>query len=326
MKNRSFFSLSKCVSLLAASLLTGCITINFPGGNPANPTQPPQVVAPTATSISATPIIELPTPASSALPGGLTDEVIRNGEYLSPLLQVPIQLVDGEYSQTTDENRLHAALIPEIQYGDLNQDGIADAAFTLSEDTGGSGNFVSLIVVFSQDGSYQQAPGVMIDDRPVIDSVTVENGKVQVSGLVHAPNDPMVNPTTRMQAEYTLFGGEMVLTRYTSAFGGGAEHLIFIDSPVEGEEVTNTLQLHGSMPMGPFENNLRLQILDPIDGVLVEEGFMVQAEEMAAPATFNNAISLPGVAAGRQVLVVLSELSMADGKPIAVDSVLVTVR
>ena len=80
------------------------------------------------------------------------------------------------------------------------------------------------------------------------------------------------------------------------------------------------------MPVGPFENNLSLLISDPLSGQLLHEGFMVQAEDMGAPATFNNLIQVPEVPAGTELLVTLLELSMEDGSPIAIDSVRVIVK
>ncbi len=219
----------------------------------------------------------------------------------------------------------HVVVLPGIQYGDLNGDGIEDAALILSEDTGGSGVFTSLVVVFSREGQFAQAQGVMIDDRPVIQALSIADGVVHLKALVHGPNDPAIDPTTSMNGEYSLLGGRVVLTRLTSAFGGGGEHAIFIESPTDGEVVSGTMQVKGSMPIGPFENNLSLLISDPLSGQLAHEGFMVQAPDMGAPATFDNTVAVPDVPEGTQILLVLSELSMADGTPMALDSVLLTV-
>jgi len=123
-----------------------------------------------------------------------------------------------------------------------------------------------------------------------------------------------------------LFGGRLVQTHFASAFGGGDAHVILITMPIEREEVSGTLRLVGNMPIGPFENNLALTITDPAGNLLVHEGFMVQAVDMGAPATFDNSINLPAVNAGTELLVTLSELSMADGTPIAVDSVVIKVK
>lgn len=293
--------------------LSGCVTINL-GDSPTST----EMVIPTS------PNMESPTPSS--VQAGLTEDTLLNAQYLSPMVQQPIQMVNGVYAGVVDGVELNARIQPGFQVGDLNADGIDDAAFMLAEDTGGSGVFVSLMVVYSQGDKFKQAPGIMIDDRPVINSLMIEDGLVKVTGLIHGPNDPMVNPTTLFSAQYTLFGERMVNTRLTSAFNAGAEHLIKIESPVNGQEVSGSFQLTGSMPIGPFENNLALLISDPLTGQLVHEGFMVSAEDMGAPAVFNNLVSVPAVPSGTELLVMLMEVSMADGTPIAIDSVRVIVK
>lgn len=294
--------------------LSGCVTINLGG------TAVPTAVEPTQSPII-DPIIT-PTAASAVL----TEATIMNAEYLSPMLQQPIQMVDGKFVGLVDGVELTARIQPAIQFGDLNADKVNDTAFLLAEDTGGTGVFVSLIVVYSQGDVYRQAQGVLIDDRPVVNSMVIEDGMVKVTGLIHGPNDPMVNPTTLFAAEYTLFGERVVKTRLTSAFNAGAEHAINIESPVDGQEVSGSFYLVGSMPIGPFENNLALLISDLLTGQLVHEGFMVSAEDMGAPAVFNNLIHVPQVPAGTEILVTLMEISMADGTPIAIDSVRVIVQ
>ncbi|HOW92065.1 MAG TPA: Gmad2 immunoglobulin-like domain-containing protein [Anaerolineaceae bacterium] len=313
-RNANRFS-SIIIAGLVLVLTSGCITINL-GETPSSTS----VNLPTETVITIETTV--PTPPVSAL----TEETLLNMQYLSPMLQVPVQLQNGEFSGVVDGVELNAKVRPGIALGDLNRDGIDDAALLLSENTGGSGVFVSLIAIYSQGDHFQQAPVVMIDDRPVINQFAVENGSVNLSGLIHGPNDPMVDPTTTFSAEYRLFGDRLVQAHFASAFGGGDAHVILITMPLDGEEVSGTLRLAGNMPIGPFENNLALTITDPAGKVLVHEGFMVQAADMGAPATFDNSITLPVVNAGTELLVALSELSMADGTPIAVDSVVIKVK
>lgn len=294
--------------------LSGCVTINF-GSTPAPATETPALF----------PTLE-PTPIPEAGNAALSEASVMNAQVLSPMLQQPFQLVDGAFSGVMDGVTLNARIQSGIQFGDLNEDGINDAAFLLAEDTGGSGVFVSLIVVYSREEVFQQAPGQLIDDRPVINALAIEGGIVRISGLVHSPNDAMVNPTTVFSAEFSLFGDQLVRTRQTSAFGGGVEHLILIESPQDGETVSGSIRLMGSMPVGPFENNLALRIIDEQGNELIYEGFMVNAEDLGAPAVFDNLIALPGLTRGSELLVTLLELSMTDGTPIAIDSVRVIVN
>ncbi len=300
--------------LLGVCVLSGCVTVNMGGENTGKVQT--AVIAPTLPALAT---IQPPQHV-------LSEERLQNAEYLSPLLQVPFTLVDGAFSGVVDSTELNAVVQPGIAYGDLNNDGIEEAAFVLAENSGGSGVFNSLLAVYSDAGQYTQAQGVIIDDRPVIDSVSIEDGVVKVQALVHAPNDAMVNPTTRMSAEYSLWGSKLVQTRLSSTFAGGGEHAIYIDMPRDGESVSGSLRVTGSMPIAPFENNLSLLISDPLSGQLLHEGFLVQAEDMGAPATFDNTVVLPDVAAGKQILLVLSELSMADGTPMALDAVWLSVK
>lgn len=308
--NRYFIKFSVLTALLlGVSVLIGCVTINLGGENTGQ-------AQTTLTSPELPPLATIQPPQHV-----LSEERLWNADYLSPLLQAPITLVNGAFSGMIDGTELNVTAQPGIAYGDLNGDGIEDAAIVLAENTGGSGVFVSLVVIYSDAGQYAQAAGVVIDDRPIIDSVAIEGSVVKLQALVHAPNDPMVNPTTRISAEYSLRGGRLINTRLSSTFVGGGEHAIYIDTPRDGEGVSGSLRVTGSMPIAPFENNLSLLISDPLSGQLLHEGFMVQAEDMGAPAAFDNSVELPDVPAGTEILLLLSELSMADGTPMALDSI-----
>ncbi len=316
--------------IIAMLVLSGCRIINLDFLRPnKEPTPPPQQESPVDPVSSVTPVITptkfvaLETPT---LQTGLTETTIMNLEYQSPMLQVPVQLVDGRFNGVVDGVELNARIEANIQFGDLNADEITDAAWLIAEDTGGTGVFVSLMVIYSHGDGFKQADGIYIDDRPIVNSMAISDGLVTFSGLVHGSNDPMVNPTTTINIEWTLFDDRLVRTRMSSAFGGGGEHIIFIEQPSDGEEVSESFALVGTMPIGPFENNLSLLISAPLSGQLLHEGFMVQAEDMGAPATFNNLIQVPEVPPGTVLLVTLREISMEDGSPIAIDSVRVIVK
>jgi len=312
-------------SLLAMSLLTsflfvGCVTVKpTPTSEvPAPPSQEP-VSAPTIEGTE----IKVATSIPETNQTLLTEDAILNMQYQSPLAQAAVDLVNGRFSGEINGMSLTAVVEPGIAFGDLNQDGISDGALLIAENVGGSGTFVSLVVVYSQQGAFQVSPAVTIDDRPVINSMTVDQGVVKLSALVHAPNDPMVSPSMSIQSEYRLFGTMLLQTHLVSALADSAEHQILIEAPLEGEQVQGAFNLRGSMPIGPFENTLKLTITDENGQVLLEEGFMVQAEDMGLPARFDSPIIVPEGSAGTRLLVTLSEISMADGKPLAIESVMV---
>lgn len=320
MKKRRFSLSFLAISLILSFLLGGCVTVN-PGLTPAAPAVESQVPVPD--SATKEPEIKVATSVPEPSQPLLTEDAILNMLYDSALAQAPVPLVNGRFSGEINGMSLTAVVEPGIAFGDLNQDGILDGALLIAENAGGSGTFVSLLVVYSRQGQFQVSPAVTIDDRPVINSMTIDEGVVKLSALVHAPNDPMVSPSTSIQSEYRLFGTSLVQSQLVSAFAGSAEHRIIIEAPVEGEQVQSAFNLRGSMPVGPFENTLKLTILDESGNVLLEEGFMVQAEDMGLPALFDSPVVVPEDSAGTRLLVTLSEISMADGKPMAVESVMV---
>lgn len=302
-------------SVVLLLLISSCVSINL---------QQPE-----STSIEIVETAILVTPETTTIPlqaTGLTEEALRNSEFLSPSLGKAVKLVEGTFTGTVDGIELQATLQPGIQFGDLNGDGVDDAALLLAENTGGTGTFVSLIVIFSKNGKFQQAPGVTIDDRPIIDSITISEGKVQVKGFVHAPNDVMINPTQGMTQEYSLVGDNLFLTRMNTALSGGGERSIIIDTPANGEQVSGSVRISGSMPIAPFENTLLFQILDENMNELYKSAFMVQAADMGQPATFDNTIPLPALSSGSTVVLLLQESSMADGSPLAINSVILYVK
>lgn len=287
--------------------LVGCVTINLGPNQPSPSPEPTEIPLPTAT--------EAPVQA------GLTEERLLNAEILSPLQQVPVVLVNGAFSGQLADTELNVKVYPDIQFGDLNADGVDDAAMILAENTGGTGNFYSLVVFYSKDGHFAQTQGEMIDDRPMIESLTIEDGKVKLRALVHGFDDAMVEPTTLMHAEYTLLEGQLVNTRLDMAFGGGEMRVIHIESPAPGERIGSSLRIIGSMAIAPFENNLSLEIRDLNNNTLYQEGFMVSSMGLGGPATFDNMVTLPEMPAETPFLLVLSEQSMKDGSPMALNSV-----
>ena len=85
-------------------------------------------------------------------------------------------------------------LLTYIAFGDLNGDGLPDAAVFLAENGGGTGVFVSLVVVINQAGQPVQAGSVFIDDRPIIAGVEIVDGKIGVTATIHGNQRPRLLP------------------------------------------------------------------------------------------------------------------------------------
>lgn len=304
-----FFFLILCVGL------AGC---NLPGAIAATSTPLP---TPTSTPMPAP--TELP---SATLLPTLSEDSLKNGSYLVPQYQKTVKLVDGKYAGGSGADALSANLLPQLAFGDLNQDGLQDAVVLIAENGGGSGVFVSLVVVFNQNGAPLQGGAVWIDDRPRINAISIQDGKVFLDAVIHGAGDAMVSPTLAVKEVFETNGSLLELAQFESQNGGGAARSIQIDSPQDLSEVTGSVQVKGRMAIAPFENNLGYRILDSQGKQLVRASFLVTADQPGGPATFDQGIDLSSLAGVGLVRLELVEVSMADGSILTLNSIRLKVK
>ncbi len=125
----------------------------------------------------------------------------------------PFVLNQGKAELRTDEPqiiRLFAELDENtVAYGDLNGDGIADAAVRLTVNTGGSGVFNYLVTMVSRDGISQQAASVLLGDRVKVNSISIGDGVITVDEIVQGPDEPLCCPTQPKTVKYRLIDGNL---------------------------------------------------------------------------------------------------------------------
>jgi hypothetical protein len=312
------------MSKIMRFLMLNCVLV-VAACTPQKPVSTP-VVFPTEESTPTLTILPLETAVINTPQTGLTMASLMNAVFLSPQFQIPVQMIDGKFSDSMNNRSSSIIQQPPMAFGDLNEDGIDDAAVLLAEDPGGSGVFVSLVVISSKNGTFTQSNGVYIDDRPFINSLEIVKGEILVNPIIHGVNDVMTDPTFDIKQNYRLLGETLTLSRQSSTNESGGERTINIDIPVEASDVTTEVQIKGSMPVSPFENNLRFRVLDLKGAEIYSSGFMVSSTEVGGPATFDNKISLPVLPSGSLIRLELSELSMADGSLVTMDSVVVRIK
>lgn len=299
-------------------LLTGCALLQTPTNAPTLNSTDMQT-PPTNTAMP-------PTEAPTVVPP-VTLDLFKNMIILAPEIQKNVQLVDGKFTENLADGSTQLVFLDEhAAFGDINGDGIDDVALLIVESTGGTGSFVSLTAMISTNGGYVQTNSISIDDRPIIHSLDIGNGEIVLNANVHGINDPMVDPTVNMTKSFRLFNDQLSLWRQTILMSDGVVRAINIDTPIENAEVSGNVTITGSMPIAAFENTLQLQVFTAGGSAIPTSAFMVTAEDMGKPATFNNTLSIGAYPSGTLIKIQLAEVSMADGSPMLIDSVLVKVK
>ncbi len=154
--------------------------------------------------------VDMPKEEDNTTP--LTEEALRNAEYQSEWTEDGVaQLVDGEYRKPIMEGSATETVIQlvSITFGDLDGDGVADAAVILVTNPGGSGTFYDLIAVLNRDGEPEHIAIIALGDRSEIQSLAVDSGQITVRMITHGPDDPMCCPTQEVEQIYALQGNEL---------------------------------------------------------------------------------------------------------------------
>lgn len=182
------------------------LTIMFAGGC----TAPGSAVEPAADQ--STPMPE-PT-ATPDISAELSMETLGDAVYQG-VLEQPITLVDGRFEGQPfvegGATRPIVTLIPEpMIYGDLDGDGRADVAVLLATDTGGSGTFIHLAAVALQDGKPVNLATTLLGDRVRVQSLNIDNDRIEVVLLTQGPDDPQCCPSQEERHIFRLREGLLV--------------------------------------------------------------------------------------------------------------------
>jgi hypothetical protein len=152
----------------------------------------------------------------AAAPEGLSPQELANATYQG-IYEQPVTLTDGAYAGEPfvegGASRPTVTFIEgPIAYGDINGDGQDDAAALLAENSGGSGTFVYLAAVVSQDGQPVNVATTLLGDRVQVESLKIENKQIVVEMVQAGPDDPMCCPSQQVVKTYELQGDQLVET------------------------------------------------------------------------------------------------------------------
>ena len=139
--------------------------------------------------------------------------VLQNILYTLPDLG-KVQLKEGKFSQKYGEGETQVNQVEFLQsiLGDLNGDGVDDAAVVLWANTGGSGLYSYLAAVVNQDGKVQPVGAQLLGDRVKVQGLSVKDGKIEIQTLEPGPNDPQCCPSQLVQRTYQVDGNALRLS------------------------------------------------------------------------------------------------------------------
>jgi len=301
--------------VLLIFLLSGCVTA------PPTPTPAP-VIETTPTSLAASATLD----ASPTFVGR-----VRNAKYqlgATDSLQV-VQLTNGVYESGAPGSAEYISVnvLNFIANGDLDNDGLDEVVALISENYGGTGVFVFLVVYADVNGRLEFQTSVIVDDRPLVNALSIEGGEIFLDVVIHGAEDPLCCPTLRTVRHYRLAEiNQLDMVDYTTFTPAGAPRTITIEAPPNGSEVYGSVQVRGRVAIAPFENTLAYRIYD-VGGVELAAGAInVDAPDLGAPGTFNEVIRLGNILSGAVVRLEVQDVSAADGSLLGMDSIELVVK
>ena len=166
---------------------------------------------------------------------GLSLQALGSATYQG-VYEEPVQLTEGTYTGEpfveAGASRPTVMFVDQfVAYGDLNGDGVGDAAVILAENSGGSGVFVYLVAVINQDGTPVNVATQLLGDRVDLKSVIIKDGEIVVNMITQGPDDPFCCPTMEVTQSYRLEGDQLI--EQTSFAGTYTAMMRALPAPVE---------------------------------------------------------------------------------------------
>ena len=161
----------------------------------------------------------------------MTRDALRNAEYMTRLLSpsatvfsgADVRLQDGLYESvskieypdgTARDQPISLELKDDARFfafGDINGDGLGDAAVIMHVYQGGNSLYSYLTAVLNEGGVPKHVASRFLGLKFGLDSIGIENGIVTLRTLELAPDDPNCCPTLEVIRTFRLTGGELQL-------------------------------------------------------------------------------------------------------------------
>ena len=234
-----------------------------------------------------------------------------------------VTLEDGEFrapvapgSASELEIRLSQSAV-----GDLDGNGITDAAAITVENAGGSGNFRYLHALLKEEGEIHDADAVFLGDRIRVLGLSIHDGVIAVALLDRPPDAPFAEaPSVPVIRTFRLVGESLEELEFVTAQADTASalacddslpdaSLVIVTSPAAGEEVASGFEVDGCSRT--HESNVVWRLLDRTGEVLA--GGFTSGGGFDGPAPFSFTVEY---ASGERQLAYLEvfEEDVSDGE------------
>mgnify|MGYP001606454418 CR=1 FL=1 len=130
--------------------------------------------------------------------GGNIFSDIKNGTYV--IENIPVTLINGTAEIPVapgSASKIITRYFGNEAKGDLNSDGIADIAFLLTQEGGGSGTFFYLAAALKTASGYLATSALFLGDRISPQTMEIRNGVMVVNYGDRAIGEPMAGKATQ---------------------------------------------------------------------------------------------------------------------------------
>jgi basic membrane protein A len=152
--------------------------------------------------------------APVATTGGVSLDALKNLTYqVEYSVNITAQLSNGEYREPAASGSPGEVVVKLSDLsvtGDLDGDGVTDAAAILVSQTGTNDPVYNVVAVLDQNGTPAPVAGTVLGNRIEIKSAAIRSGIITINMLAHGPADPECCPGQEMTKNFRLQGNQLI--------------------------------------------------------------------------------------------------------------------
>jgi len=145
------------------------------------------------------------------------EKVVVSDDYKSISYQIDGRTVDLQNGEATMQTASGTVSTITTTYfgneitGDLNEDGVLDVAFLLTQQTSGSGTFYYVVAALKTEAGYEGTSAFFLGDRISPQTTEYKEGRIVVNYAVRKENEPMTTPpSVAVSKSFFVVGKDLV--------------------------------------------------------------------------------------------------------------------